>query len=35
VNDLYVDIYLAAVLKKIGWVGPTVHVWASGLSGSH
>lgn len=29
-NDLYVDIYLAAVLKKIGWVGPTVHVWAWG-----
>lgn len=26
-NELYVDIYLAAVLKKIGWVGPTVHVW--------
>jgi hypothetical protein len=26
-NDLYVDIYLAAVLKKIGWVGHTVHAW--------
>ncbi len=26
-NDLYVDIYLGAVLKKIGWVGPTVHAW--------
>lgn len=29
-NDLYVDIYLAAVLKKIDWVGPTVHAWTWG-----
>ena len=29
-NDLYVDIYLAAVLKKIGWVGHTVHAWTWG-----
>ena len=26
-NDLYVDIYLGAVLKKIGWKGHTVHAW--------
>jgi hypothetical protein len=26
-NDLYVDIYLAAILKKIGWTGHTVHAW--------
>lgn len=26
-NDLYVDIYLAAILKKIGWKGHTVHAW--------
>lgn len=26
-NELYVDIYLAAVLKKIGWTGHTVHAW--------
>jgi hypothetical protein len=26
-NDLYVDIYLAAILKKIGWRGHTVHAW--------
>ena len=26
-NDLYVDLYLGAVLKKIGWKGHTVHRW--------
>lgn len=26
-NDLYVDLYLAAILKKIGWRGHTVHAW--------
>jgi hypothetical protein len=26
-NDIYVDIYLAAVLKKIGWQGDSVHRW--------
>lgn len=26
-NDLYVDLYLGAVLKKIGWHGHTVHLW--------
>jgi hypothetical protein len=26
-NELYVDIYLAAILKKIGWRGHTVHAW--------
>ena len=26
-NDLYVDLYLGAVLKKIGWQGHTVHRW--------
>ena len=26
-NELYVDIYLAAILKKIGWKGQTVHLW--------
>jgi hypothetical protein len=26
-NDLYVDLYLGAVLKKIGWKGHTVHLW--------
>lgn len=26
-NDLYVDLYLGAVLKKIGWRGHTVHLW--------
>ena len=29
-NDLYVDIYLAAVLKKIDWVGPSIHTWTWG-----
>ena len=26
-NDLYVDVYLAAVLHKIGWDGESVHLW--------
>lgn len=26
-NELYVDIYLAAVLKKIGWRGDSIHGW--------
>lgn len=26
-NDIYVDIYLAAVLKKIGWTGESIHRW--------
>ncbi|KAF0173171.1 MAG: hypothetical protein FD160_3503, partial [Caulobacteraceae bacterium] len=26
-NELYVDIYLAAVLRKIGWQGESVHRW--------
>jgi hypothetical protein len=26
-NDIYVDIYLAAVLQKIGWQGASVHRW--------
>jgi len=26
-NELYVDIYLAAVLQKIGWEGESVHRW--------
>jgi hypothetical protein len=26
-NDIYVDIYLAAVLQKIGWQGESVHRW--------
>lgn len=26
-NDVYVDIYLAAILKKIGWKGHTIHAW--------
>lgn len=26
-NEIYVDIYLGAVLRKIGWKGRTVHAW--------
>lgn len=26
-NDIYVDIYLAAVLNKIGWKGESMHRW--------
>lgn len=26
-NDLYLDIYLSSVLKKIGWTGQSVHSW--------
>jgi len=26
-NDLYVDIQLAAVLRKIGWQGESIHKW--------
>lgn len=26
-NDIYVDVYLAAVLQKIGWQGESVHRW--------
>lgn len=26
-NDIYVDIYLAAVMRKIGWKGASVHSW--------
>jgi hypothetical protein len=26
-NDIYVDIYLAAVLQKIGWQGESMHRW--------
>jgi hypothetical protein len=29
-NDLYVDIFLAAVLKKIGWQGQGIHKWMWG-----
>jgi hypothetical protein len=29
-NDLYVDIFLAAVLKKIGWQGQSIHKWMWG-----
>jgi hypothetical protein len=26
-NDIYVDVYLAAVVKKIDWQGESIHRW--------